>query len=99
MKFVNKTINYSVLNSEECGIITEEILCNFYNIEFKTTRKHNYEIPKELKEDIFNSGVILKNINIIEHVGNKNIYYDFKTSEEKTVSLKTFVHIILDKCL
>jgi hypothetical protein len=91
MKLLNTTLNYIVKTNEQVGIWTEKIICDVLNISFNSKREYIVEknYPRKLKDDIFLFQKNLVSLNISEHLGNKNQYYDFKTINNKTVSLKT----------
>jgi hypothetical protein len=92
MRFINATLNYICKSNEEVGIWTECIISDIVKIPFKSSRvyinKQSY--PVKLKRDLEVSlKPILKGLNIKHHLGNKNTYYDFKTSLNDSVSIKT----------
>lgn len=91
MKLVGTVYNYIVKNSEMTGIWSEKILCDVLKIKFNSKRKYitseNY--PLFLRKNIENIKWYLQKLNITEHSGHLNNYYDFKCSNGNTVSLKT----------
>ena len=91
MKLIGKTLNYITRSTESTGMWSEKIVCNILRIPFNSKRKYltdsNY--PLELRKDIEQFEPYIKKLNISEHLGNKNEYYDFKTTDGSTVSLKT----------
>jgi len=94
MKLINTTLSYITRTTEDVGMWTEKIICDILKIKFNTKRSYittnNY--PIKLKKDIFSIKHILLPLNISEHLGNKNEYYDFKTINGETVSLKTNIN-------
>jgi hypothetical protein len=91
MKLISTVYNYTVKNSEMTGIWTEKILCDILKIPFNSKRNYitseNY--PLFIKQDIEKLKPQLLKLNIVEHSGHLNHYYDFKTLNNSTVSLKT----------
>lgn len=93
MEFVNKkiTIDYQCETNEVTGIWSEKMICNILNIPFNTTREYlNLYCPIDIQNDIEDIlSTQLNELCINEHYGNDNTYYDFKTVNNETVSLKT----------
>jgi hypothetical protein len=95
MKLVNRILHYICKTNEEPGIWTERIVCDILNIPFNTNRDYLTEqnYPHKLKKDLCSSfKPFLESLNITQHLGNENTYYDFKTQNGQTVSLKTNIN-------
>jgi len=92
MKLIGKTLNYLIRNNEELGMFTEKIICDILKIKFNSRREYINQAgyPFKLKTDIEESfSGYLKKLDIHEHLGNQNAYYDFKTKTGESVSVKT----------
>jgi hypothetical protein len=94
MKLLGTTLHYITRTNEDVGVWTEKIICDILKIPFNSKREYltdkNY--PFKLKRDINSLVEFITPLNISEHVGNKNYYYDFKTTNGNTVSLKTNIN-------
>jgi hypothetical protein len=93
MKLIGRTLNYICKTNEEVGMFTEKIVCDILKIKFNSKRDYINEkshYPFKLKSDIEKSlKPFFTTLDINEHVGHKNDYYDFKTNTNQTVSIKT----------
>jgi hypothetical protein len=94
MKLLHKTLHYVCRTNEEPGMWCEKILCDILNINFNSKRKYinqqNY--PNKLKKDLNTIKPFLQKLQISEHLGNQNTFYDFKTTSGETVSIKTNIN-------
>lgn len=86
---------YICQSTEVTGIFMEKIICDINNISFNTKRdyiveKENSDYPLYIHKDLQECG-IWKNIQLFKHCGNENKYFDFITTDNLTVSLKTSV--------
>jgi hypothetical protein len=94
MKLLSTTLHYITRTNEDVGLFTEKIICDILKIPFNSSREYitqkNY--PLKLKKDIESLKEHILQLDISEHLGNKNKYYDFVTKNGKTVSLKTNIN-------
>lgn len=92
MKFIKQIVHYGCRNSEECGMFAEKMVCEITGVKFKSKRRYMNASndPVILKNDIEDTAkTLLQSLDISEHLGNENKYYDFQTKTQETVSLKT----------
>lgn len=91
MKLISTTLHYITRTNESVGMWCEKIVCDIVKIPFNSKRDYltdkNY--PFTMKKDIETLKQHILSLDISEHLGYKNDYYDFKTSSGSTVSLKT----------
>jgi hypothetical protein len=92
MKLIGKTLNYIINTNEELGMFTEKIICDIVRIKFNSKRNYINEenYPFKLRRDLEMSlGSYLRSLNIKEHLGHINNYYDFVTTKKESISIKT----------